>query len=104
MEQQKTLGLDDQGRIVVPEVIKERLGLAPGMTLVVEAGDDGEVRLRREEEPRLVKEGNIWVVDGEPMEDLVEFTSRERERRHEELLKRVGLLGFSSTPQSWFPL
>lgn len=91
MEQQKTLGLDDQGRIVVPEVIKERLGLAPGMTLVVEAGDDGEVRLRREEEPRLVKEGNIWVVDGEPMEDLVEFTSRERERRHEELLKRVGL-------------
>ena len=91
MEQQKTLVLDDQGRIVVPQVIKERLGLTPGMTLVVEAGDSGDVRLRREEEPRLVKEGNIWVVDGEPMEDLVEFTSRERERRHEELLKRVGL-------------
>ncbi len=91
MEQQKTLALDDQGRIVVPETIKERLGLAPGMTLVVEAGDNGEVRLRREDEPRLVKEGNIWVVDGEPLEDLVEFTSRERERRHEDLLRRVGL-------------
>ncbi|MCW5852266.1 MAG: hypothetical protein KIT87_19490 [Anaerolineae bacterium] len=91
MEQQKTLVLDDQGRIVVPQVIKERLGLTPGMTLVVEAGDSGDVRLRREEEPRLVKEGNIWVVDGEPLEDLIEFTSRERERRHAELLKRVGL-------------
>ena len=40
------MSVDSQGCIMVPPEIQDRLGLSPGMTLVVEEGEKGEMCLR----------------------------------------------------------
>ena len=39
------------GRILIPAEVQSRLGLSPGMSLVVEEGDQGSVRLCVQSEP-----------------------------------------------------
>jgi len=51
------------GRILIPAAVQSRLGLSPGMSLVVEEGDQGSVRLRVQSEPPvLVDKAGVLVV------------------------------------------
>ncbi len=84
--------LDDRGRIVIPEAVRDQLGLQPGMTLVVETEEKGGVRLRPQpEQPVLINKDGIWVIQGEILEDLTDVVKRERERRIADLIRQAGL-------------
>jgi bifunctional DNA-binding transcriptional regulator/antitoxin component of YhaV-PrlF toxin-antitoxin module len=89
---QANVSLDDLGRILIPTAMQRRLGLSPGMSLVVEKGDEGDVRLRIwAEPPVLVDKGGVLVVQAEPVSSLTNVTRRERDRRVFDLLQRAGL-------------
>jgi AbrB family looped-hinge helix DNA binding protein len=76
------VSLDDQGRVLIPATITDRLGLSPGMTLVVEKTDTGDMRLRVESEPPvLVDKGGVLVAQVESFGDLTGVARRERDRR-----------------------
>jgi len=82
MSQGIKISLDDMGRILIPAAVQSRLGLSPGMRLVVEEGDQGSVRLRVQSEPPvLVDKGGVLVVRAEPLSDLTDVTRHERNRR-----------------------
>ena len=92
MSQVVEVSVDEAGRILIPAALQDRLGLSPGMTLVVEKGDDSGVLLRpQSESPILVDKGGVWVVRAEPLDDLTDIVERERERRVSELVRRTGL-------------
>jgi bifunctional DNA-binding transcriptional regulator/antitoxin component of YhaV-PrlF toxin-antitoxin module len=92
MSQVIKISLDDMGRILIPAAVQSRLGLSPGMSLVVEKGDQGSVRLRIQSEPPvLVDKAGVLVVRAEPLSDLTNVTRRERERRVFDLLQRANL-------------
>lgn len=92
MSQVIEVSLDDLGRILIPAALRSHLGLSPGMTLVVEKGDKGDVRLRLQSEPpMLVDRGGVLVVRAEPLSELDNITRHERDRRVFDLLQRVGL-------------
>jgi bifunctional DNA-binding transcriptional regulator/antitoxin component of YhaV-PrlF toxin-antitoxin module len=90
MSQPIELSLDDEGRILVPLAVRDRLGLSPGMTLVVEQGEDEDLRLRVEEGPELIDKGGVLVVTGQILEDLTDVVQRERDARAHELMRRTG--------------
>jgi bifunctional DNA-binding transcriptional regulator/antitoxin component of YhaV-PrlF toxin-antitoxin module len=82
MSQVIKISLDDMGRILIPAVVQSRLGLLPGMRLVVEEGDQGSVCLRVQSEPPvLVDKAGVLVVRAEPLSDLTDVTRHERNRR-----------------------
>jgi bifunctional DNA-binding transcriptional regulator/antitoxin component of YhaV-PrlF toxin-antitoxin module len=82
------LEIDEQGRLVISSELKAELGLEPGMTLVVEPGDDGELRLRLEHEALgLIEEEGLLVFRGELLEDVTNIIQEERERRISELIQ-----------------
>jgi AbrB family looped-hinge helix DNA binding protein len=86
------LSVDDKGRLVVPGTVQKRLRLAPGMTLIVEEGDNGGIRLRPEpEQPNLVDKEGILVVRAQPVVDLADVVRRERDLRITSLSERTGL-------------
>ena len=99
MEQtvETSVSLDDQGRILIPPVLKQRLGLSPGMRLVVEPGEKDSVCLRLESNlPHIVDKGGVLVVrqispdqSADWTSDLMDITRKERNRRMSALLKRV---------------
>ena len=92
MSQTVQISLDKRGRILIPAALRNRLGLSPGMTLVVEKGEQGSVRLRIEPElSTLVDKGGVLVVRAEPLSDLTDVTRRARDRRMFDLLQRIGL-------------
>jgi hypothetical protein len=92
MSQRVEVELDDQDRLVLPSSVGRRLGLLPGMTLVVEqeTGDVAYLRVQREQ-PRLVEKGGVLVVEAEPVAELDESVRREREQRMADLSRQVGL-------------
>lgn len=84
------VSLDDLGRILIPAELRHHLGLSPGMTLIVEKGDDDDVRLRLlPESPELVEKDGVLVVRAEPLSDLANITRRERDCRVYDLVQRV---------------
>jgi len=92
MSQVIKISLDDMGRILIPATVQSRLGLSPGMSLVVEEGDQGSVRLRVQSEPPvLVNKAGVLVVRAEPLGDLTDVTRHERNRRVFDLLQRANL-------------
>ncbi len=90
MSQRIEVELDDSGRLVLPAPIGRQLGLAPGMTLVVEqeASDVAYLRIQGEQ-PRLVDKQGVLVVEAESIEEVVEPVQQEREQRLMDLLQRV---------------
>ncbi len=86
------ISLDDLGRIFIPASLRSRLGLKPGMTLVVENAEQGGVQLRVQDESSVLteKEG-LLVFAGEPIGDITNIVHEERERRNQELIRRAGL-------------
>jgi len=86
------LVLDSSGRILIPLAIRSRLGLAPGMTLVVEERDDKELLLRlQDEEPPLTNKEGVLVVQCQVIGDITGVTREAREARVKELVQRAGL-------------
>ncbi len=89
MGQTIEVSIDNHGGILLPQELKNRLGLLPGMTMVVEEDDDARVCLRvQTESPELVDKQGIIVVRAESSEDLTNITSRARDRRVSDLLHR----------------
>jgi AbrB family looped-hinge helix DNA binding protein len=92
MDEGIEIPLDSPDCIMIPAEIRHRLGLSPGMTLVVEKRETGEICLRvRKEFPELIDKGGILVVRAEATGDLIESVDRERGRRLSSLLERVAL-------------
>jgi AbrB family looped-hinge helix DNA binding protein len=86
------VSLDNQGHIVIPAALRDRLDLYPGITLVVEKGDNDDMCLRTQpEQPMLVDKEGVLVIRAEPLGDLTDVTRRERDRRVFDLLQRTGL-------------
>jgi AbrB family looped-hinge helix DNA binding protein len=55
--------LDDQGDIVIPAEIRERLGLTQGMTFVAEDGEQGQLHLRAQQKlPQVIEEDGVLIV------------------------------------------
>jgi hypothetical protein len=91
MEQVIEVTLDESGSILIPPAVSGSLGLSPGMTLIVEAADEGGVRLRAQPEaPFLVDKGGVLVVRAQPAGDLADAVQRERNRRALDLMERTG--------------
>jgi bifunctional DNA-binding transcriptional regulator/antitoxin component of YhaV-PrlF toxin-antitoxin module len=87
MSQVIKISLDDMGHILIPAAVQSRLGLSPGMRLVVEEGDQGSVCLRvQSEPPMLVDKAGVLIVRAEPLSDLPDFIRYERNRRVFDLL------------------
>lgn len=92
MSESVEVSLDDLGRIVIPSGVRDLLGLAPGMTLIVEQGEHEEVRLRLQPgAPLLIDKAGILVVRAEPLEDLTHITRSERDHRVLALYQRINL-------------
>ena len=63
MAQAIEVTIDNHGGIMLPRELKNRLGLLPGMTMVVEQDDAEGVCLRvQAESPRLVDKQGIIVI------------------------------------------
>ena len=84
--------IDDQGDIVIPAEIRERLGLVQGMTFIAESGEQGQLHLRAQQKlPQVIEEEGVLIVtsplspDIESPEllshDLTDVVRQHRERR-----------------------
>ncbi len=86
------VSLDELGDILLPASLRERLHLAPGMTLVVEKGENGGLRLRVQRKPTvLVEKEGVLVAKVTAFSDLSNLMRHERDWRVFTLLQRVGL-------------
>ncbi|MDO8722801.1 MAG: hypothetical protein Q7J31_11370, partial [Syntrophales bacterium] len=84
------VSIDNHGGILLPQELKNRLGLLPGMTMVVEEDAEERVCLRvRTESPELVDKQGIIVVRAESSEDLTNVTRQAHDRRVSDLLQRA---------------
>jgi len=92
MGQTIEVSIDNLGGILLPQELKNRLGLLPGMIMVVEEDDEERVCLRvRTESPELVDKQGIMVIRADSSEDLTNVTRRARDRRISDLLHRSSL-------------
>lgn len=92
MSQAIQILLDDWGRILIPDALRSRLGLKPGMTLVVEDAEQGGVQLRpQEESSALIEKDGLLVFTGELVGDVTNVVQEARGRRTQELIRRSGL-------------
>jgi len=91
MKQVVEVSLDDLGHILIPTALQRRLGLSPGMTLVVETEEKDGVRLSVQSPPVLVDKEGILVVRAKPMGDLTDVTRRERDHQTLDPQQRAGL-------------
>jgi bifunctional DNA-binding transcriptional regulator/antitoxin component of YhaV-PrlF toxin-antitoxin module len=90
MDQVIEVTLDNQGCIVIPADAEDSLGLTPGMTLVVEKGDKGQMCLRvQKETPTLVDKLGVLVVRAKATGDLRDAVRHERDRRLSDLLQQA---------------
>jgi len=91
MAQAIEVTIDNHGGIMLPRELKNRLGLLPGMTMVVEKNDSEGVCLRvQAESPQLVDKQGIIVIRAESSEDLTNVIRSTRDQRLSELLNRSG--------------
>lgn len=92
MDKAIQISLDELGRIFIPASARERLKLSPGMTLVVEKGEQGGVRLSvRSGQTVLVEKDGILIARVDPLSDLANIARHERDRRLFDLIQRAGL-------------
>jgi AbrB family looped-hinge helix DNA binding protein len=90
MNQIVEISLDNLGHILIPAAIRSRLGLSPGLTLVVEKGAGEDLRLRiQSQPPSLIEKEGVLVVTAEPITDLMDITflSQEKGITNEKVLK-----------------
>lgn len=86
------VSLDEWGSILIPASLRERLHLTPGMTLVVEKGEQGGVRLRVQPKPTtLIEKDGLLVARVTALGNLTNVTRNERDQRVFDLLQRVSV-------------
>jgi len=84
-----TISIDKAGRVVVPKLLREKLGLEPGDDLLVESEGDTITLRPLRPQSTMVKKFGIWVHNGTLPHgfDIVEFIDQEREKRAREFLE-----------------
>ena len=60
-----TLKIDKAGRVILPKLIRERLGLRAGADLEIEETPEGVMLRPADTPPSLVRKGSFLVYDGE---------------------------------------
>ena len=73
--------VDKFGRIVIPKILRDGLGLDPGAVVNIEERDDGIVLKPVREEPDLVMKEGVLVFMGEAVGDLSNVVSKIRGKR-----------------------
>jgi AbrB family looped-hinge helix DNA binding protein len=92
MNQMFQISLNELGQILIPASLRQRLGLKPGMTLVVEEAEQEGVQLRvLDESSALVEKDGLLIFTGELVGDITHIVEEARERRAQELIQRIGL-------------
>ena len=82
--------LDEANRILISPELQKRLGLSPGMTLVVEEEQNGGVALHIQPElSMLIDKGGVLVARVELIDDIADVVRQERERRALDLSQRA---------------
>lgn len=84
-----TLTVDRFGRVVIPQVFREKLGLHPGARLKVALEDDTRIVLRQSQEnPPLIKKDGVPVIDSPWMgaTDIKEIIREGYEERHQKFM------------------
>lgn len=77
-----TIELDATNRIRIPPDVQKRLGLTPGMMLVVEEEQSGGVTLQIQSDAvTLINEGGVLVAQVEAIGDLTDSVRQERDSR-----------------------
>ena len=77
---------------MIPAALHEQLQLVPGMTLVVQKGEQGNVLLQVQTEPAvLVEKDGLLIARVTALSDLSNITRTVRDQRIFDLLQRVGL-------------
>jgi AbrB family looped-hinge helix DNA binding protein len=77
------LTLDKAGRVVLPKPLRDRLQLAPGDTLHLEAEGDRITLRPVRQNVVLKKELGVWVYQGEPTDaSIPDLIERDRENRN----------------------
>ena len=92
MSQIIEVSVDNKGCIRSPPDMQDRLGLSPGMTLLVEKGEQGELCLCiPKDSPMLIDKEGVLVVKAETVGHIEDIVQQERNRRILELVERTGL-------------
>lgn len=81
-----TLKIDKLGRILIPQGVRERLGLTPGTTLKLVEENDKAIYLEPvQEEPKIIYKNGVPVIasksPGTSKVDIVGAIHRDREER-----------------------
>jgi len=86
------VGTDDRGRLVVPHLQQQQLGLFSGATVVVEDETEEVAYVRvQSAQPQLINKGGVLVVQAQPLNELGDVVRDEREGHLEDLIRRVSL-------------
>jgi bifunctional DNA-binding transcriptional regulator/antitoxin component of YhaV-PrlF toxin-antitoxin module len=92
MAKKIVMDLDERGRIHLPSETLDALGLSPGMTLIIEADENGGAWLNvQADEPVLVDKGGVLVIRAEAIGDIDEAIRRDREERIATFVEQSGL-------------
>ncbi len=90
MNQRVEVELDDDGNLVLPDPLRQQLGLVPGMTLVVEQAQPDITYLRvQPNQPRVIVKQGVLVVDAELLDDVEDSVQHERDERINSLLQQA---------------
>ena len=74
--------LDELNRILISPDLRQRLGLTPGRTLIVEEDRSGGVALHiQSESALLIDKGGVLVASVELLGDITDVVRQEREQR-----------------------
>ena len=80
--------LDDQGRLVLPVPLAQRLGLARGTTLIVEQETADATYVRVQPPTTVVDKGGVFVITALAEQPLQHALDEGREHRLEDLWDR----------------
>ncbi len=73
--------VDRFGRIVIPKVVREHLGLKTGSILHIEEGDHNIVLKMADHTPQIKIKGGIAVYVGQAVDDIESAIQQERDQR-----------------------
>lgn len=79
--------IDKFGRVVIPKVVRDHLGLKTGSVLYVEEDNHNIVLKVADHIPQIVVKGGIVVYSGHATDDLESTIQRERDDRLDKLGK-----------------
>lgn len=92
MRQTIEVVLDHHNQIIFSPALTRRLKLRLGETFVVEAGEQGEMRLHpQQEEANLKDKDGVLVATSQPIRDLTDMARQERDLRVIDLLEQAGM-------------